>query len=457
MMTPILRWALPVVYAGVALGLANCAREPGLPAEDTRVPVNVTDLEPGMLCVDKCEPDYGSAPVDCAAAEAGLEFFPAPVWNLDGPMPMPMPKLYAYSDETTKFTATAPGACDPVVAYKDEDGNACAPYDLVPALTERCGLTTGAIHVRGGPYREWGAGIGLRLDNLAETAAGTLGSTCTFPLPADAPSFCPKPEARIDDAPGSTYTDGTPRDMDVASTKTAYYAMLVDLTDWEGISFWARRGPDSQGGFRVVIGDRQTDDDISFHESILGLPQKCRRYKECGCRDHKPCTPDPDLFILSCWEPGVDPPPGTLDSNDVPITYELCGVDKCDEAYSAYPNTADLEFYTPGHRPMEQAGTNTCSYYAFNTDQAGEYCYDTVNGPPPAEGKERCGDNWMDPVALNPDWTFYKIPFNELRQEGWAKQYSHFDQAGVTLVRFTWSVGWMDAWIDDVRFYRKAK
>jgi len=442
-MIPIHRWALPVVYAGVALGLANCAREPGLPAEDTRVPVNQMDLEPGARCVDKCEPDYGSAPVDCAAAEAGLEFFPAPVWDFEGGVAT---NLYDYDDKTTTFTATTPDTCLP-----GGDENACSPYEPTPTPTERCGRATQAMHVRGGPWREWGGGIGRRLDNLASNAAAALGSSCAFPLAADAPSFCPKQEARIDDAPGTTFLDGTPRPLD--STKTAYYTMVVDLTDWEGISFWARRGPDSQGGFRVVVGDRQTDDDVSFHESILGVPLSCRRYKECECHNHKPCTPHPTAGILSCWDPAVDIPPG---SPNAP-TYELCGVDKCDEDYPAYPNEADLVFNTQSNSSAQQRGTNTCSYYAFNTDQTGEYCYDTVSGPPPAEGKERCGDNWMDPVALNPDWTFYKIPFNELRQEGWAKQFSHFDQAGVTLVRFTWSVGWMDAWIDDVRFYRKAK
>jgi hypothetical protein len=27
----------------------------------------------------------------------------------------------------------------------------------------------------------------------------------------------------------------------------------------------------------------------------------------------------------------------------------------------------------------------------------------------------------------------------------------------VTVVRFTWTVGWVDYWIDDVRFYRSLK
>jgi hypothetical protein len=153
----------------------------------------------------------------------------------------------------------------------------------------------------------------------------------------------------------------------------------------------------------------------------------------------------------------VDTPPGTvLPGATRAVEYETCGLSRCDEAYEAYPTIPDLDFYT-ADRTDAYVGTNTCSYYAFDNDQAGEYCYDTVNGPPPAEGTERCGDGWMDPVTLGPDWAFYKVPFTELRQEGWAKRFPRLDQAGVTMVRFTWSVGWVDYWIDDVRFYRKAR
>ena len=38
----------------------------------------------------------------------------------------------------------------------------------------------------------------------------------------------------------------------------------MDVSEWEGISFWARRGPDSQAGFRVLVGDKNTDDDIAY-------------------------------------------------------------------------------------------------------------------------------------------------------------------------------------------------
>jgi hypothetical protein len=362
--------------------------------------------------------------------------------------------FYDYSDETSGFLATYARGC----GLGDIDP-ACSPYEPTTTRIDRCGHITYAMHVRGGPFREWGAGVGRRLQGFAPAGASALAVATGNPIPCpvppvdppdpNTPSFCPRADERIDNAPGKTLLGGEIQPLNRGN----YYEMIVDLSEWEGISFWARRGPDSQAGFRVVIGDRQTDDDVAFLKGALGLPTSCRRYKECGCRNHKPCTPHPDNGNLLCWDPAVDLPPRLLPPG---VEYEACGVSRCDEPYEAYPSIPDLDFNTPYKNGLD-VGTNTCSYYAFDNDQAGEYCYDTVNGPPPAEGTERCGDGWMDPVTLGPDWAFYKVPFTELRQEGWAKRFPRLDQAGVTMVRFTWSVGWVDYWIDDVRFYRKAR
>ncbi len=409
---------------------------PGEPLPETHDVVNANDLVPGARCVDQCQPDYGSADVDCAAAETGLEFFPAPVWDFEGSVAT---NLYDYDDETSGFLATSPETCVP--------GAECSPYEPAPTETVRCGMPTHALHVRGGPFREWGGGIGRRLQDFATEAATAEGKTCSVP-PAqggdpDAPAYCPKDEPEIDDASGALLSDGS--HLPPASVKTSYYTMLVDLGEWEGISFWARRGPDSQAGFRVVLGDRNTDDDTSFLMSDLGLAPRCRRYKECGCRNHKPCS-EGDNKTLVCFDPALDPPEG-----------DLCGHSLCDDPYPAYENLPDLTFTTQENSSETYRANNSCAYYAFATDQTGYYCYDTVHGPPPAEGPERCGDPWIDAVRLNPDWTFYKVPFDELRQEGYGKRFPRIDLAGVTMVRFTWSVGWIDYWIDDVRFYRKQR
>ncbi len=480
-------WAAGLTTTALALSLGGCAREPGDPLPDTRVPVNASDLA-SPRCVDRCEPDYGSAPVNCAAAEAGLEFFPAPVWDFEGPVtartcaaePGEAPatfmratalNLYSYTDNTTENLVTDDCACESA----DCDFNRFQPSteDI-----ERCGAVTHALHVRGGPFREWGGGVGARLLNLASTAATNIGAFCPTPPPAEpdpaTPSFCPKPNPALDAAPGVTMPDGTVTTPIPASN---YYAMVVDLHEWEGISFWARRGPDSQAGFRVALGDRNTDDDIAFLESNSGVAPRCSRIKQCECRQKDQlCLPrnplsDDNRDATWCWNPATDVPPlpevlpaGYDPARDGPFlpnynlddhNFERCGAWSCDQPYKAFENFPDLAFATQANTSVK--GSNVCANYAFNTDQTGMYCYDPVHGPPPAEGTERCGDTWLDPVTLSPDWKFFKVPFAELRQEGWAKRFPKLDVSAVTMVRFTWSVGWVDYWIDDVRFYRRKK
>ena len=66
----------------------------------------------------------------------------------------------------------------------------------------------------------------------------------------------------------------------------------MDVSGWEGLSFWARRGPDSQAGFRVLIGDKYTDDDISYlmYRDDPKAKRFCERVRECGCLNHRTCT-----------------------------------------------------------------------------------------------------------------------------------------------------------------------
>lgn len=426
-------WAAGLTTTALALSLGGCAREPGDPLPETRVVVNAADLESGR-CVDSCEPDYGSRPVDCAAAEAGIEFFPFPVWDFTGTAA----EMYAYTDNTTENLAT--NNCPPDV---DCDINAYAP---VTTPIERCGVMNDALHVRGGPFREWGGGVGRRLVNF-------VSGSCPIPPPPErdpaTPSFCPHFDQRLDDAPGRTLPDGT---VKLPPDPTNVYAMMVDLREWEGISFWARRGPDSQGGFRIALGDRNTDDDIAFLEFNSGLTPRCSRIKQCECRQQDkfclPIFPDVTPEQTYCWNPATDAPSATPDEDN----WERCGAWSCDQPYAAFTNIQDLAFATPA-----TGGSNVCAPYAFATDQTGQYCYDPANGPPPAESTERCGDTWLDPVGLSTDWQFFKVPFSELRQEGWAKRFPRLELSAVTMVRFTWSVGWVDYWIDDVRFYRRKK
>jgi hypothetical protein len=60
----------------------------------------------------------------------------------------------------------------------------------------------------------------------------------------------------------------------------------------------------------------------------------------------------------------------------------------------------------------------------------------------------------MKTVDLTTDWQFFKVPFSVLRQQGWAKKQDHLDLHSVSVVRFSWDLGYIDYWLDQVSFYR---
>ena len=57
-------------------------------------------------------------------------------------------------------------------------------------------------------------------------------------------------------------------------------------------------------------------------------------------------------------------------------------------------------------------------------------------------------------MNLSNEWQFYTVPFSAMAQQGWAKRSAGLDLKSVSVVRFTWDGGWIDFWIDDVRFYK---
>jgi hypothetical protein len=449
--------ALATVSALATWAAFGCSRVPGEPDPDP-APWNADDIALGR-CVQTCMPDWGPRPItmeECARVEEGLEFFPVPVWDWEtanGEV-----NAYSYQDGTTEFLSTNTPTCtvEDHANYSSEGNNCQASYAPTPAPVDRCGSTQ-ALHVRGGPFREWGGGLGKRLDGVADAAAGI---TCPKPPPATPdptlPAVCPELDPEVADVEGKVIpaTDTQPEGL-FAFPTTQYYQMMVDLREWDGIAFWARRGPDSQPGFRIALGDRNTDDDVSMLATAGGVTNpRCRRAKECDCRNHRPCTQAPDGQYY-CWDPRLD-----ADYRDQkhPWNHEAyrCNFTQCNYRYAAYENVPDWPFLTPetSSSTYRPAATASCNTYTFKNDITRDYCFDK-DGPFPPEGSDRCGDPWFAPVRLSTDWEFFRVPFSELRQEGYGKEFPAIDLSAVTMVRFTWAQGWVDYWIDDVRFYRK--
>ena len=470
--------AIILASATVTLSGFGCSRMPGEPDELPEA-WNANDHAIGR-CVGTCMPDYGPTPLtmqDCARVEEGLEFIPVPVWDWepDGPgteFGYNADNAYSYQDGTTEFLTTNAESCTVEAHFQGGNEVSCqAQYMPVPAEIDRCGSTR-ALHLRGGPFREWGGGLGIRLDSFASAAARMMGGSCPSIPPetpdASTPAICPEYSAKAANAPGWYFNEagsGT-TDTPYLMNQSSYYAMQVDLREWEGISFWARRGPDSQAGFRVVLGDLNLDDDASFLETQGGAEPTCRRAKECDCRNHRTCTLWESgeavdeggvnrqwLAGWYCAEPSLDISPY---SQMHPWNHELyrCDVTACDYRYAAYPDSPDAPFRSVEWTTDIIGGFATCNTFTFKNDITRKGCFD-LNGPKPPESAERCGDPWIAPVRLSTDWEFFRVPFTELRQEGYGKEFPATKLSAITMVRFTWHVGWADFWIDDVRFYRK--
>jgi hypothetical protein len=436
---------LGVALSFLLVGFAGCG---GIGDENyvpnLGTPINQADLNASPYCVGTCEPDYGSTRVDCRADD-GLEFFPADVLNGDSGA---VTGFYSYNDNTAEFLHSGPGG------YSTTQGNFEPPTVTV---TDLCGEaddtrvgTNRVHHLRGGLFREWGGGMGRRLVNFVTEAPLTCLPGPSRPTD---PEYCPDADPRVEDAIAAGASE---------MLRGQFYGMMADLRGWEGISFWARQGPNNTAGIRVYVGDRQLDEDIAFLETNAGITPLCGRVRECGCRNHRPCTPAGGGLVDShCFDPNEIPNFPELraeyaDRNELTLFEErfpLCGASECNDPNDAF-TMVDPSFSTPAAVPP---GTAECQVYKLTNDLEDYFCFDR-NKPEtyPPDGPERCGDGWAKGVTLTNDWKFYKVPFTELRQEGYGKEFQYLDLSKITLVRFTWMQGWVDVWLDDVRFYRQA-
>jgi hypothetical protein len=400
------------------------------------------------VCQHTCSPDPGPALVDCSTPEQNFLFMAPSLWTFEpadgGNAGMGLARgMYSYTDNSTT-----------IATFKQIDNQTGLPvaktWEPPTAVLPRCwdpndhtkslDPNNHAIHIQGGPFLSWGGGAGIGMKNF----------------------------------PSVTGIVATPEEAQ------------LDVTGWEGISFWARRGPDSQVGFRVLIGDATTDDDIAYimYRNDPTAKLNCQRVRECGCLNHRSCvavhldrpngTGDianpliptgcqlatdhllDDQFMSFCGTPEVVN--GAASSQAGGSQCNTCVETRCNERWPAYPDDyatiggaaapgiphgSDLQFYG-----------KPCSPYTMLNGISGFWCFDPAKGEKPAEATAQCGDHWTRVVNLSNEWQFYTIPFDQMAQQGWAQRSGSLDLKTVSVVRFTWDGGYIDYWIDDVRFYR---
>jgi hypothetical protein len=410
--------------------------------------------------------------VDCESAQQGLDFAPFTVLDNENAnllLPGVAEYFYQYVDGTAGLTPS--GYSPPaILADRCTDNPPSAPHP--PGSNY-------VLHTSGGPFTGWGGGIGIALAHI-----NTDSAFCT-----DASSpVCPAAGGSTTTTPCYCPPVTSPNPADLGQREISHAAM--DVSQWDGISLWARRGPNSQPLLRVLVGDKYTDDDISYLMYVANpntppSQRYCERKADCGCNfqdtfcsfySSSPTTdpqyasvvittdknfPDPGdatrSGALYCGAPESHPGSASqnLFSNNGLKCDDLsgncadnfCGESVCDAPYSAYA----------GDGPDLQFENKPCTTYTYRNGTQSDVCYDPAHDLPPPEGDEQCGDHFTFPINLSTEWQFYKIPFAEMFQQGWAKQAPTFDLKSVSVVRFTWDVGYIDYYIDDVRFYRAAR
>jgi len=346
---------------------------------------------------------------DCATAEHGLEFAPYMIEDFEA-VNARATFMYTYVDNTSTIS---PSGYEPAT----EPGTHCASDP-----------GHGVFHFTGGPFLGWGGGLGVSMLHVGQGNGG--GGVCAArPLP----SYCYPP------GPDPNVTNS-----------------ILDASQWDGVAVWARRGSKSQPLLRVLVGNKYTDDDISYFMYLSDPSQLryCERVRECACINNLQCTfaePDATNGVPTgggtyCGPPGVVMGPDISTGNGLTPT-NTCSLTRCNEIYAAHPEN--------GQDP--QFGGRQCRPFTYRSGVSTNLCYDPDRDPPPAESDQQCGDHWTFPMHLSTDWQLHLVPFSSMFQQGFAKRFPAFDLKSVSVVRLTWEAGPVDFYVDNWRFYRVAR
>ncbi len=273
-----------------------------------------------------------------------------------------------------------------------------------------------ALHVRGGRFNYYGGGAEHPFA-LDCTLGGQAGDVCDH----------------LVDVVG----DGRIATGDAA----------IDASSFDGVAFWARRGPDGASGLMINLQDKYTSDRLARTDSLTGQPGVgyCKRIKQCipSCADGASCVPmqlidkdPPDMH--RCVPDGADPKQALMEVALQQQLYPPCGQSTC---------------VPPGYDQDVDYNDTQCKPYNFTGLEENNYCFGDTP-PPPAD--ERCGDGYVSNISLSTDWQFYKLPFDRFQQVGFAKKAPSNDKLPKTLysIAFLFSVGYTDFYVDNLSFYR---
>jgi hypothetical protein len=340
---------------------------------------------------------------------------------------------WASYDDLSKFSFHTPGDFtwypgipNPLVAWG-------LPAERYPGPSCDGTPNDWVLHFKGGLFRRWGAGISHAFTD--PDGWYRLKARDTDCRPQD--DFCPPklPMGAAVDSAGLPTHDKKGNDYE-----QSHDFFDVTLGHYDGIAFWARRGPEGFDRMQVILTDKFTSARLA-----RGNETFCRRVRECHtrCLSGSPCAPDDpksDHPIYRCYDPAQGPLPVIKIESQLDQMYPRCGPSACTS-----PTTyADPDFDGKQCRP-----------YAYPaSEESGEYCWDPGDPPPPGRD-ERCQDGWLASVELTPEWKFHAIPFSKFAQAGFGKRAPYMDLHSLDTLAFGAPMGWTDFYIDNVTLYRR--
>lgn len=404
-----------------------------LPLVNDEGRVVMPDL-PEYPSIARGEADPGSRPYDCRDQEglilskAWFESFEPPGTSIAD---WGEAKAWSSFDDATDGSFRMPVEKN---WFSGLSERAAAPWGLPARQVDGAPSCDGednewVLHWRGGPFLRFGAGL-------------------SHPLLEPTP--CPVSDLPLDE--GLCWDGEEPPGIPDETWQTGQAQLhgAWDVSAYDGVAFWARRGPESQGAFQFIIHDKYTSDDMNRQNETF-----CRRTKVCRtqCVSGAPCTEvaGPTGPQQRCWDPELGDFP-TQTSTGVSMSgvgaqtalgdelFPLCGADACLGA-------ADF--------PDPDFDGKSCQPFTFQAHETGEYCYDDGD-PPPPDSADRCADGYSGFFNTSTDWQFYKLRFSDMRQSGFGKPSPEMDLTSVTSIAIVSSKGWVDLYLDNITFYKEA-
>jgi hypothetical protein len=396
-------------------------------------------------------PDPGSAPVSCDAL-ADIELSP-----------------YYVDDFEPLGTGAEVGMAPGWSTYDDgSDGSFRTPGDVdwYPGLAGRYGSSTFGVaadrqvgerplclldqngqprpnewtlHYRGGRFNYYGGGMAHAF--ASERGNPTGGFTVGPPEGSD---LCPCKNGASSCAASERACGNVPPDLFTAPPEGFQQPHLYyDASAYDGIVFWARRGPEGATGLLVGLQEKHTSDDLARQNQRF-----CKRLKVCvpGCVNGYSCIKQDDadvngeeIGMYRCMPPKAQAEKVTNVALREFI-FPRCGPSTC-----VPPN-----FY----KDPDMEGTQ-CTAFAFTGNDEGYWCADKDR--PVAPWAERCGDGFVAPISLSTDWQLYKLPFDSFRQVGFGKPAPELDLHTLYSIAFQFTVGYTDVYVDNLSLYRVNK